>query len=380
MMIQNEEREISLLLYIYKEGILLKLKSKLFTILILALGFSFIHLPVTASEFNFSVTTTPPKSQIDTEKTYFDIQLETGQQEDLKIDLRNDTDDQVLVGISVNSATTNSNVVVEYGENKIKKDDSLDFDLRDYVDYPETVTLPPKTTKTVVFDVSMPKKAFDGVLAGGITFKEIQEDQQNDDVDQGLSIQNVYSYVVALLMRQTTNEVAPNLILHEVEPGHINARNAILADLQNDKKTYINQVAIYTKITKKGSDEVLFQEEKDELQIAPNTNFSFPTLLNGALLEPGEYHFSMVVYGNVNENGKFNREVDNKIIKYDNRWELEKDFTIDGDVAKELNSKDVTIKNDYTWLYVVMGIIFTLVMSLLILFLSWRKKKIEEEV
>ena len=41
---------------------------------------------------------------------------------------------------------------------------------------------------------------------------------------------------VALLMRQTLNEVAPNLVLHEVKPDQINARNVILANVQNDQK------------------------------------------------------------------------------------------------------------------------------------------------
>lgn len=44
------------------------------------------------------------------------------------------------------------------------------------------------------------------------------------------------------------------------------------------------------------------------MQIAPNTNFSFPTALNGQPLTPGEYHLTMTVLGNENENGKFSRK------------------------------------------------------------------------
>ena len=56
----------------------------------------------------------------------------------------------------------------------------------------------------------MPKDRFDGVLAGGITFKEIvTEKDRNRNKDQSLSIENEYAYTVALLMRQTLNEVAP---------------------------------------------------------------------------------------------------------------------------------------------------------------------------
>ena len=51
------------------------------------------------------------------------------------MNLRNDTDKEVKVGISINSAITNSNVIVEYGENKGKKIKSLAFDIKDYVQY-----------------------------------------------------------------------------------------------------------------------------------------------------------------------------------------------------------------------------------------------------
>jgi LPXTG-motif cell wall-anchored protein len=41
-------------------------------------------------------------------------------------------------------------------------------------------------------------------------------------------------------------------------------------------------------------------------------------------------------------------------------------------VAKKLNDSDVTIKKDYTWLYILIGVILLL---LIVIFLVWRKKK-----
>ncbi|MDT2396057.1 LPXTG cell wall anchor domain-containing protein [Enterococcus avium] len=51
---------------------------------------------------------------------------------------------------------------------------------------------------------------------------------------------------------------------------------------------------------------------------------------------------------------------------------MEKDFEIKADVAKKLNDSDVTIKKDYTWLYILIGVILLL---LIVIFLVWRKKK-----
>ena len=56
----------------------------------------------------------------------------------------------------------------------------------------------------------MPKENFNGVIAGGITFKEKDSEKTNSN-SKGLSIQNKYAYVVALLMQQNKNTVAPDL-------------------------------------------------------------------------------------------------------------------------------------------------------------------------
>ncbi len=133
-----------LFLHMMKGAIFLKPKQQLFITLLVIIGTLFNQLPVTASAFNFSVTPITSENQIDKRKTYFDLQLVPDQEVELKAELRNDTEKEVKIDISVNSATTNSNVMVEYGKNEIEKDESLIFDLIDYVSYPETVTLEPK--------------------------------------------------------------------------------------------------------------------------------------------------------------------------------------------------------------------------------------------
>ncbi len=329
---------------------------------------------VYGNEFKFSVDPTIPKSQLNQDNTFFDIKLKPNQKETLKVDLRNDSDHEVEVDVSVNSATTNSNVVIEYGSNDIKKDASLTYAIEDYVDYPKLVKLKPRSTKTVSFLVKMPNQKFDGVIAGGITFKEvIKEDKQEKD-EQGLSIKNEYSYVVALLMRQNKNKVEPNLILKSVNPDQINSRNVILANLQNDKKTYINQVVMVTKITKKGSDDVLYEATNSALQIAPNTSFPFPTPLNDSPLEPGRYELDMTVYGNEDKTGEHTRKTKEETTHYSNKWKFKKEFRVSRRIAEKLNEKDVTIKDDsFNWYWLL------LVLPLLIIpgtiWWLWHRKK-----
>ncbi|MHC5269719.1 DUF916 and DUF3324 domain-containing protein [Enterococcus sp. LJL98] len=360
------------------------MKKKILVLTIFVIGLISSYTPTAfASEFNFSVITETPASQIDKEKTYFDVQLKPNQEESLSVLLRNDTDKEVQVGISISRATTNKNVIVEYGPNEIPKDESLAYDLADYLEGPEKVVLKPKSQEHIAFKAKMPSDSFDGVIAGGLTFKEINE-EKTEDKESGMTIKNEYSYVVAVLMRQTLDEVAPNLTLKKVFPDQINARNAIISEVQNDQMTYINQVVVETQITKKGSEEVLYESKKEKLQIAPNSTFEFPTSLEGKRLEAGDYHLSMTVYGNRNDNGEYTRvsevEGEKTEMTFNNLWEFEEDFTIEGEVAKKLNETDVSIEEEDNFLlYVVIGLLFLIVVLLLIIFLVWRRRKNEEE-
>jgi len=60
------------------------------------------------------------------------------------------------------------------------------------------------------------------------------------------------------------------------------------------------------------------------------------------------------------------------------KWTFEKEFTVTGEVARDLNKKDVTIETDYTWLYFLIGGLL-LLLALLLLLWYRRKKKNETD-
>lgn len=61
-----------------------------------------------------------------------------------------------------------------------------------------------------------------------------------------------------------------------------------------------------------------------------------------------------------------------------NRY-LKKVFMIDGKEAKELNTKDVTIKKANNWIYILEALIFLLFVLILILWFILRKKEEKEK-
>src|SRR5699024_5675800 len=117
------------------------------------------------------------------------------------------------------------------------------------------------------FKVKMPTEKFNGVIAGGLNFKEkVTEKTEVSEEDQGMSIQNEYSYVLALLLRQNQEVVRPELKLTAVSAAQVNHRNVINATLQNPQATYLNSLYVTAKVTKKGSDEVLYTASNEGMQ------------------------------------------------------------------------------------------------------------------
>ncbi|MGM0215886.1 DUF916 and DUF3324 domain-containing protein [Enterococcus sp. AZ109] len=353
----------------------MKLLNKFFVCIILLTGIgAFTSITSEAAEFNFAVTPQIPDNQLDKSKTYFDLQLSADQQQELTVNLRNDTDQEVVVEAQISSATTNSNGVVEYSKNEIKPDPSLVFDLKDYVEAPSELLLPPHSESPYKLTIHMPNEAFKGIIAGGITFQEkIREDQTSSSTNTtGLAIKNEYSYVVALLMRQETDNGIPDLKLVKAGADQVNARTLIYGNLQNPNPVYLNQLATHMTVKAKGKDEVVYENRQTGMQMAPNSNFNLGLPLNGERLSPGKYVLKIDAYGQKDENSAFIFvDSDGKEEHYQYNWQLEKEFEVKADEARKLNEGDVTVKKDFTWLYILIG----LLLLLLIVLVIWYRKK-----
>lgn len=330
-----------------------------------------------ADTYNFSAQPVQPESQLDKEQSYFDIKVEPEKAQELVIQLFNDSEKDIKVKPSISSATTNSNGVVEYSPNDIKLDDTLRYDLADLVETEEQVVIPKKGSYDLKLKVTPPKETFEGIIAGGITLKEENDEQEEKESGNGLAIKNDYAYVIAIIMHsEDTKEIEPELDLKEVYPTQINARNAIVSRFQNAKPTYINNVAITSTITKSGKKEPFMQEEQENMQIAPNTTFKYPIINEGTKLEAGDYLMDVTVYANKKDDGEYEHGKDEKgnPIHYQNKWTYSQKFSITKEKARELNKKDVTLKQDYTNLYIIGGLVIIIIALIISLYFSRRNK------
>jgi hypothetical protein len=322
-------------------------------------GIILLFIPFTSyadsSESAYSVSANIPESQVNKNLSYFDLLLSPKQQEDISIHLSNNSKEEAVYLIDVNNAATNSNGVIDYGQTDLKKDSSAKYVLNQLVTPKnQEVTLKAGEEKDIPFHVTMPDKSFSGMVLGGIHISK--KDSESKKLD-GTAIRNKYAYVIGVKLQNDTKAVAPDLKLRSAKPGLQNSYTTIFANIQNPEPTIISKTAIDAKITKKGSDKVLYETKKDNLSIAPNTNFDFPISLDKKEIAAGDYTVTIdAKEGNTNKT-----------------WHLTTDFTIKADKAKKINHEAVTEKQGIPYLPIIIGVGILLV--LIILFLSYKLLK-----
>lgn len=327
------------------------------------LGFS---LSVSANEVGFSVEPVLPKNQIDAQSGYFHLLMKQGGSQKLQVKLKNTKDQEVELTAWVASAKTNVNGVVDYSDNESKVDNSLQHDLSQLVEIEKDIVLPPNSEKTIDVTVKMPEARIEGIIAGGLTFEE-KKGSQTENISNQTGIKNKFSYVIALLIQQESEIIVePELSIGKVAPSQLNTKSAISAEIRNVSSVFLNNMSIVVKVTNKASKKVVFEENKTNLQMAPNTTMNFPLFLDGKKLEPGEYHYEATISGT---NGS--DESDTK------EWKLESDFMIEKDLAKKLNKTDTQQKDGnslswWVWLLIILNILLVVT---LITFLVLKSKK-----
>lgn len=373
-----------------------RFRNILIIVTITMLSVFILNLKISADQLTFSVEPTLPKNQIDGRAGFFNILLAPGETQNLELKYKNNTKKEVTVNSVVSSAKTNVNGVVDYNSSNIKNDPTLKYDMSDLIKLQNSVTLNPGETKKIVVQVTMPQDKFDGIIAGGFTFSDGDQNQKNkSESEDGVSIKNIYSFQIGILMRQSAETPfsdnyiqAMGLQLKKVKAGQLNYRNVIYANLQNPLSVYLNQMVVRAEILKDHSSKILYTITKGDMQMAPNSNFNFPISLgSGALMNPGKYNLKLTVYSLKDSSGQYSTKyIDNKMQSFRYKWEFNKDFTITEAQASRYNKADVTNKQN-NWLLWILLSFLALMVTFSIWYLLFLKRRhnektinIEEEV
>ncbi|MBO0470110.1 DUF916 and DUF3324 domain-containing protein [Enterococcus sp. DIV0242_7C1] len=307
----------------------------------------------------FTYKVNRPENQRNMDVGYFDLKMNPGQKQSVTIDLTNESDKEVVAVVSLNSAKTSSNGVIEYGPNEIDNDKSLKYDFKNVVKAPEKVTIPAKSTVPVKLDITMPEATFDGVISGGIQLKG-EVDKKNREKQKGVI--NEYAYVVGMLLSETDTVVTPELALNKVSAGSNNYRNSVFVNFSNIKPAYLENLTMDVQIMKKGSEAVLYDTKKANMRVAPNSMVDFPVSMNGERMVPGDYSAHVVASTK------------------DKKWEWDEDFTITDEEADKYNDEDISLVKEQgiNWKMIAMivgSVIAVIVVIYIIVRASLNKNK-----
>ena len=311
---------------------------------------------VSAAEMSFLVQADIPTNQVGKSQSYFDLRMKPGQAQDLTVEMRNDTKDDVTVEVLPNTAITNDNGIVEYNNTTKKRDSSLKVGFKDIATADKEVTIPAKSTKLLKIHVQMPKNEYTGTILGGVYFTE-KTSAETNKTQKGSQIVNRYAYVIGVKLTENDQVVNPALKLNSVKADQVNYRNVVTANIQNTESAILTDLSIKGQIYRQGQKEVLYQATRKNLRMAPNSNFDYGISLNNKAFKPGKYTFKGVAKSK------------------DKTWRFEKDFEIKGETASKYNKKAVSLEKDNTWIYILIGVIIFVLLLIVILVLMRKLKK-----
>lgn len=309
----------------------------------------------------YSVQANLPENQINDNVSYFDIEMEPGESQDLEVTVYNSSNEELEVNVNNTIASTNSNGIITYDglEEGEEVHESMKNKFTDISSLDEsTVKIPAGEQKVVSLEVNAPDESFDGVILGGLYFTL---DPRESDESEGVAIQNRYAYALAVQIREEGNEnvVEPDLELIDVEPGAINYRTGLSTTFGNLSPKIIN-TSFEGSVYREGEDEPLYQNMIEEFIIAPNAQFNFNVMYDNHALEPGDYVFKANVKSE------------------DGEWNFEEEFEVTEEVADEANEEAVELieeeDNNLEIILIIIGAAI-LIILIVILLLMVRKRK-----
>lgn len=284
----------------------------------------------------FTYKIVQPENQQNEFGGYFDLRMTPGQVQTVQIELSNGSNEEMEIEVSLNGTKTNSNGVIEYGPIAIDNDASLKYDFKDIVKAPETVKIPPNGTTMLDLNIAMPETSYDGVIAGGIQLKQAVNEEERA---KQKGVINEFAFMIGMLLTETDAEVGVDLSLNEVYAASRNYRNTIFINFSNTEATYVKGMTVEAQITQKGSEAILYETKKANMQMAPNSLIDFPISMNGEQMVPGDYHAHVLV--TIGEQ----------------KWEWDQDFIITDEQADKFNKQDVDLTQEQGINWLLVGLI-----------------------
>lgn len=273
------------------------------------------------------------------------IDGDPGQNVELQLLVMNKASNTRKFMYMVNTAYTNDAGQIRYDKSKVT-DSSLKIQAKDTASPQKQVfSVPGKTAATLKFNITVPKKSFDGYLMGGVTVYPYKEKAKGTVSSNGTLIKNKFSYSIPIQIHQKGKEKeSTKYSVTAVRPGTMSSstglKPGVLANVHNSTNAYAGTLDSKAVVTKKGDKNFKITTTAGNQNIAPTSNYNYEISWGDKKLQAGDYHLKLTYKTAGGIKG----------------WVLNKDFTITNNDAAKYN-KLAGIKPNYLWLYILLAVL-----------------------
>jgi hypothetical protein len=313
-----------------------------------------------AARVDYSVQAIPAEFQQNKQVTYYDLRVAPNDKKKIYVLVKNSSDNAIKIKTFIDKATTNSNGVVEYKNSSNFESINLKYDISKIIK-PEKkdITIEAHKTEKIAYNIIMPPNDFDGELVGGVNFiQNNPETEANNPAEKSsMAVKNQYAYTISVVLHGKKELDKNDVNLGEIKADQINGRNSIQIPIQNKTAAFLNKVQVKAVVKKEKSQSIVYQDQKFDGQIAPNSVYKYELSTNSENLKPGEYVATV------------------KIISKKQQWNFEKKFSIKASESEKLNKKAVIKKKSNTYIYIILGILLILILVIFIGYKFYKKNK-----
>ncbi len=293
--------------------------------------------------------------QVNNSTKFYDLEMQPGQKTTLKLKVINNSAKPIKVKVQDYSASTNSDATIVYTSPVAKYDSTMKYPLDKIVKVPKqyaVITIPKATVATYHFPVTMPQKAFKGIILGGINVSEANAKDKSKS-----SVKNKWAYTVAVRLSNGIDELG-SIRLNKVKVGLApNQQPAVLGTFQNPKARAVNNGVMDLKVTKQGQNRALKSIQLNNSSLAPNTNFTVAVPWKGTVA-PGDYTLKGTY------TSKDPQFANTKV------WHFAMNFHVSAADAARYTLQNMQIP---WWIYLILAVIVLLLIIVIILLVKRRK-------
>ncbi|MBO0470289.1 DUF916 domain-containing protein [Enterococcus sp. DIV0242_7C1] len=324
-------------------------------LLVLFLGITNTVYATPPSTLSYTATMIPAKNQIDEKKSYFDLLVTPGEEQQVAIKLNNASDKMIKLKVSPNTAKTTSNGTVDYSGMELENTPNLIASFEEITSKEQIVELAGNSEKVVTFTIKIPKKPFEGIILGGFYIQEIDEEETVSS-KEGIHIANQFSMIIGCQMRMSEESVKKNFSLEKIYLDNYGGYFTVVTDIHNNASQLISFYSLLGEI-QNDQGETIHKFRKDTFSMAPNSIFSLPERIDNSKLDPGEYVMKIDIHSRGEE-----------------QWKLQKKFTIQSDAKDKVLEKSIDRKKtQINWLLLTIVLIISITVLLILIQLKKHK-------